>query len=324
MSMLGTSLVVVYPLVAQTKLVPPNAQISSSFSWESLIIPSSGRHSVPTEAEGDRDPTKDSNSITKLVRRQTAVKKRKATTEPSADKARGDLEALDEGSCLAKVTILPPDLWIFEDLDDNSMAHSSIHLMVVGLQRVLDLGARAINRGKEVKKTLLSKSLAVEKCGNKELDQKLKVAEQSKKAACDVATLVKELNSSIQALFKEVEDKAYDEGFEKDEKVMKEQVPVIEGFFFKKVWDAALVETKVPTDSKFFSKHVVTILSSFGASLPPADPLVEPSMMNVAIVDSPITGLIDSSVVNLVDILLLFLTLLQVLTKKLSYLFSQL
>ncbi|CAK9142648.1 unnamed protein product, partial [Ilex paraguariensis] len=51
-------------------IIPPAAQ-----------PPSSGCQLVRTEGEGESNPAEDSTSITKLVGRQTIVKKRKATAE---------------------------------------------------------------------------------------------------------------------------------------------------------------------------------------------------------------------------------------------------
>ena len=66
---------------------------------------------------------------------------------------------------------------------------------------------------------------------------------------------------TLQASLKEVEDKAYDEDFEKTEKATTKQILVNEGFFFKKGWYFVVVEAKALADSRLFSNHVVTIPS---------------------------------------------------------------
>ncbi|CAK9176329.1 unnamed protein product [Ilex paraguariensis] len=170
---------------------------------------------------------------------------------------------------LDKATILPPDLQIFENQHDDSLVRSVVQLMVV----------------------------------NEELGQKLKTTEQLEKVTLDVAALVKGLNSSLEAnmetlrsSLKDAEDKAYNEGFEKAESVMAEQIPVIEGFYFKKGWDTALVEAKVPTDFELLSMNDVTVPSSLGRNLPPT----EVPVANTPVVVS-FTVLIDDSTVDPID-----------------------
>ncbi|CAK9160803.1 unnamed protein product, partial [Ilex paraguariensis] len=66
--------------------------------------PITGCQLVRTEGEGESNPAEDSTSITKLVGRQTIVKKRKATAE-GLGSGRNDV---DVAVGLAKATILPP------------------------------------------------------------------------------------------------------------------------------------------------------------------------------------------------------------------------
>ncbi|CAK9158095.1 unnamed protein product [Ilex paraguariensis] len=119
---------------------------------------------------------------------------------------------------LAKVSILPPNLCILEDLDDDALARNVVQLMTA-------------TRGKDVKETLTSRSLDFLKAFDKITWLQDETIEKSKKAARDMATLGKGLNSSLkfnlEALLSSIKiamDEAYDKGFEKAKSATIEQV----------------------------------------------------------------------------------------------------